>query len=156
MGGYTEGTWLIAGARTFGHGLLQWLETFVTAAGVGRHRLTAMNLRVNILSGASRRNCTNENRNSLKLFSTKQISVPNCGILRRVPQLRTNLLLETGPDEIEGKAIKNTGIWGPDYFAYVFVFLDGLFLCRPYKLVISEQAQVTLQLRVFSNYCKNF
>ena len=40
--GYAEGTWLIAGAKTVGHGLLQWLETFVTAAGVGRHRLTAM------------------------------------------------------------------------------------------------------------------
>jgi hypothetical protein len=39
---YAEETWLIAGARTVGHGLLQWLETFVMATGVGRHRLTAL------------------------------------------------------------------------------------------------------------------
>ena len=78
---YAEGTWLIAGGRTVGHGLLDWLETFVTTAGVGMHRLTAMNWRVNILSGACSRNCTNENRSALKLFSATQISVPNCSIL---------------------------------------------------------------------------
>jgi hypothetical protein len=119
--GYAQGTWFIAGARTFGHGLLQWLETFVTAIGVGRHSLTAMNWRVNILSDASSRNCTNENRRSaLKLFSAKQISVPNCNILRRVPQLRTNLLLENGADEMKGKEIKNTGAWGARLFCLCF------------------------------------
>jgi len=39
---YAGGTWLIAGARTVGHGLLQWLETLVTAFGVGGLRLTAL------------------------------------------------------------------------------------------------------------------
>jgi hypothetical protein len=118
---YAKGTWLIAGARSFGHGLLQWLETFVTTTGVGRHSLTAINWRANILSCASSRNCTNENRRTaLKLFLAKQISVPNCSILRRVPQLRTNLLLETGADEMEGKAIKNTGAWGARLFCLCF------------------------------------
>ena len=45
-GKYVRGMWkehgLIAGTRTVGHALLQWLEAFVTAAGVGRHRLTAL------------------------------------------------------------------------------------------------------------------
>ena len=36
---------------------------------------------------------------------------------------------------------------GPDYFAYVFVFLDSV-ICRLYTLTLSDQAHVTLQLRV--------
>lgn len=40
--GYAEGTRLMAGARTNGYGLLQLLKAFVTAAGVERHRLTAL------------------------------------------------------------------------------------------------------------------
>jgi len=37
---------------------------------------------------------------------------------------------------------------GPDYVACVFVFPDGIIICRFYKLTLSDQAQVTLQLRV--------
>jgi len=37
---------------------------------------------------------------------------------------------------------------GPDYVAYVFVFSDDIIICRLYKLTLSDQAQVTLQLRV--------
>ena len=119
--GYAEETWLNADARTVGHGLLQWLEIFVTAAGVGRHRLKAMYWRANIFCGASSRNCTNENRRSvLKLFSSAQISVSNCSILRRLPQLQRNLLRETGAYEREGKAIKNTGAWGARLFCLCF------------------------------------
>jgi hypothetical protein len=37
---------------------------------------------------------------------------------------------------------------GPDYLAYVFVFLGSIIICRFYKLTHLDQAQVTLQLRV--------
>ena len=148
---YAEGTWLIAGTRTVGHGMLHWLETFVTTAGVGRHGLMAMNWRVNVLSGASSRNCTNENkRSALRLLSRGRFQS------RTVPQLRRNLLLETGADETEGKTIKYTGTWGNRLFCLYFRLFDCLVLCHLYNLILSEQAQVTLQLTIFSNYCKNF
>jgi hypothetical protein len=35
---------------------------------------------------------------------------------------------------------------GPDYVAYVFVFLCSIIICRSYKSTLSDQAQVTLQL----------
>jgi hypothetical protein len=35
-----------------------------------------------------------------------------------------------------------------DYFAYVFIFLDGIIICRVHKLTLSDQAQVCLQLTV--------
>jgi hypothetical protein len=42
---------------------------------------------------------------------------------------------------------------GPDYVAYVFVFLDYIIICRLYKLSVSDQTQVTQQLRVsFSDF----
>jgi hypothetical protein len=37
---------------------------------------------------------------------------------------------------------------GPDYVAYVFLFLCSIIICRLYKLALSDQAQVTLQLTV--------
>jgi hypothetical protein len=37
---------------------------------------------------------------------------------------------------------------GSDYVAYVFVFIGIIIICRLYKLTLSDQAQVTLQLRV--------
>jgi hypothetical protein len=37
---------------------------------------------------------------------------------------------------------------GPEYFAYVFVFLGSIIICRLYKLKVSAQAKVTLQVRV--------
>jgi hypothetical protein len=37
---------------------------------------------------------------------------------------------------------------GPNYVAYGFIFLDGIIVCPLYKLTLSDQAQVTLQLRV--------
>jgi hypothetical protein len=42
-----------------------------------------------------------------------------------------------------------TNYWGPaiDYVAYVFVFLGGIVIGL-YKLALSDQAPVTLQLRV--------
>ena len=36
---------------------------------------------------------------------------------------------------------------GPDYIAYVFVFLYSTITCRLCKLTLTDQAQVTLQLR---------
>jgi hypothetical protein len=37
---------------------------------------------------------------------------------------------------------------GPDYIAYSFVFLCSIIICRLYKLTLSDQAQVTLQMWV--------
>jgi hypothetical protein len=37
---------------------------------------------------------------------------------------------------------------GPDYVAYVYVFLSSIILCRLYKLTLSDQVQVIVQLRV--------
>ena len=37
---------------------------------------------------------------------------------------------------------------GPDYMVYIFVFLVCISICRSYKSTLSDQAQVTLQLRV--------
>jgi hypothetical protein len=37
---------------------------------------------------------------------------------------------------------------GPNYVAYVFVFLGRIIMCRLYKLTLSDEAQVTLQLTV--------
>jgi hypothetical protein len=37
---------------------------------------------------------------------------------------------------------------GPDYVAYVFVFLGSIIVCRVYKLTLSDQAQITLPLTV--------
>jgi hypothetical protein len=37
---------------------------------------------------------------------------------------------------------------GPDYFAHVFAFLGSIIICRLYKLTLSRQAEVTLQLKV--------
>jgi hypothetical protein len=37
---------------------------------------------------------------------------------------------------------------GPDNIAYVFVFLGSVIICQVYKLTLSDQAQVTLQLTV--------
>jgi len=36
-----------------------------------------------------------------------------------------------------------------DFIALVFVFLGSIIICRLYKLTLSEQTQVTLQLTVF-------
>jgi hypothetical protein len=38
---------------------------------------------------------------------------------------------------------------GPGYVAYVFVCLDSTIICRLYKSTLSDQAQVTVQLRVY-------
>jgi hypothetical protein len=35
----------------------------------------------------------------------------------------------------------------PDYFAHVFIFLGSNIICPLYKLTISDQAQVSLQMR---------
>jgi hypothetical protein len=35
---------------------------------------------------------------------------------------------------------------GPDYIAYVFIFLGSTIICLLYKLTLSAQDQVTLQL----------
>jgi hypothetical protein len=43
------------------------------------------------------------------------------------------------------------GRQGPDYLAYVFASLGCIVICRLYKLTLSDQYQVTLQLRVFSD-----
>lgn len=37
---------------------------------------------------------------------------------------------------------------GPNYVAYFFVFLGSTIICRLHKLTLSDQANVTLQLRV--------
>jgi len=55
-------------------------------------------------------------------------------------------------DERWGKPVQITGAQrpgkGPDYMAYVFVFLGSISICRSYKSTLSDQAQLTLQLRV--------
>jgi hypothetical protein len=46
--------------------------------------------------------------------------------------------------------LPGTGGPGPDYVAYVIVFLGGIIIHRLYKLTLPDQAQVTLQLTVSS------
>jgi len=46
-----------------------------------------------------------------------------------------------GPDDSEGAS-------GSDYVAYVSVFLGSIILCPLYKLTLSDQAQIILQLEV--------
>ena len=54
------------------------------------------------------------------------------------------------PDSPEGGS-------GPDYIAHVLVFLGSISMCRLYKLTLSDQAQVTLQLRASLRFSvKNF
>jgi len=38
------------------------------------------------------------------------------------------------------------GCLGPDYVAYVFVFLGSIIICRTHKLKHADEAQVSLQL----------
>jgi len=38
---------------------------------------------------------------------------------------------------------------------YVFVFLDGIIICRLYKLTLSDHAQVTLRMRVSFQFSVN-
>jgi hypothetical protein len=46
---------------------------------------------------------------------------------------------------------------GPGYVAYVFVFPSSVIICHLYKLTLSDQAQVILQLRVcLSNLMSRF
>jgi hypothetical protein len=45
-----------------------------------------------------------------------------------------------GPGRAEGGP-------GPDYVVHVFVFLSSIIICRLYKLTLSDQARITLQLR---------
>jgi len=40
------------------------------------------------------------------------------------------------------------GGMGPDCVAYVFVFLNHIIICQLYKLTLSDQAQITVQLKV--------
>jgi hypothetical protein len=55
-------------------------------------------------------------------------------------------------DERWGKSVQITGARRPgkepEYMAYVFVFLGSISICRSFKSTLSDQAQVTLQLRV--------
>ena len=37
---------------------------------------------------------------------------------------------------------------GPDYVAYIFIFLGDIIICKMYKLTPSEQAKGSVQLRV--------
>jgi hypothetical protein len=51
-----------------------------------------------------------------------------------------------------GEALKNYR--GPEggpepYVAYISLFLGSIIICQLYKLTLSNQAQVNLQLRVF-------
>jgi hypothetical protein len=58
------------------------------------------------------------------------------------------------PTRREESRYKLTGPGGPeggprsDYVAHVFVLLGSIIICRLYKLTLSDQAQVPLQLRV--------
>jgi hypothetical protein len=46
-----------------------------------------------------------------------------------------------GPDDSEGAS-------GPDYVAHILVFLGSIILCPLYKLTLSDQVQIILQLGV--------
>ena len=65
------------------------------------------------------------------------------------------ILRSPGADERWGKLVQITGARrpgnGPEYMAYVFVFMGSISIRRSYKSTLSDQAQVTLQLRV-SNF----
>ena len=56
--------------------------------------------------------------------------------------------LPRGRQELR-EAGKNSRGHGPDYLAHVFIFLDGIILCRLYILTLAEQAQITLLMTVF-------
>jgi len=45
-----------------------------------------------------------------------------------------------------GVAVQITGFWGPDYVAYIFVFLGTIIICWLNRLTLSDHIQVTLQL----------
>ena len=48
----------------------------------------------------------------------------------------------------EGGSDGPQGGLGPNYVAYVFAFLRGTIICVLYKITLSDEAQVTLQLRI--------
>jgi hypothetical protein len=54
--------------------------------------------------------------------------------------------------ERERKRVKITGGrrsgTEPNYVAHIFVFIDNTIVYKLYKLTLSDQAQVTLQLRI--------
>jgi len=39
------------------------------------------------------------------------------------------------------------GAWGPTIL-HVFVFLNSIIICQLYRLTLSDQAQITMQVRV--------
>ena len=56
--------------------------------------------------------------------------------------------LVSSPDEKDGGG-KGGGGLGPDYVAFVSVFIGCIIIFRLHKLIPSGQAQITLQLTVF-------
>jgi len=76
----------------------------------------------------------------LRIFSL--YSVPNAGGGWGWGGNRYKLL---GSGSLEG------GL-GPNYIAYVFVFLSSVSICQLYKLTLADQAQITLQVRVSLSY----
>jgi len=44
---------------------------------------------------------------------------------------------------------------GPCYIANIFVFIGSIIIYRLYKLTVSDQAQIALQLTVFPMYSKD-
>jgi len=55
----------------------------------------------------------------------------------------------------QGPAFRKA-VRGPIMLLIFFVFLSSVTICRLYKLTLSHQAQVILQLTVFKIWCKYF
>jgi hypothetical protein len=74
----------------------------------------------------------------------------------KLPSLQhRHIIRSTVPTKGWGSRYKLPGPGGleghpePDYVAHVFVFVGSVVICQLYKLILSDNAQVTLQMTVF-------
>jgi hypothetical protein len=64
------------------------------------------------------------------------------------------MMMMMSAEEREGEPVqtnvdrRSEGGPGPDYVAYIVVFLGNIIICLLYKLTLSDKAQVTLQMKV--------
>jgi hypothetical protein len=69
--------------------------------------------------------------------------------------VRSRIIVGSANDKVGG-ACKNYRGPGPNYVAYVSVFLGSIIIDRLQQLTLSDQAKVTLHLTVFQIQCKDF
>jgi hypothetical protein len=80
-----------------------------------------------------------ETRDTITKFSAESHSIPKfLGIINSTDKADEKLVQITS-------ARKSVSGPGPGYVAYVCVFLGSTNICQLYKLILTDQAQVTLQ-----------